>query len=399
MADAPRRRRTVVARRSGEAGMLTALDETLRHQIATTFDHVGSSDHRFFDRYWFGVYDPQGGLALVCGMGLYANMNVLDGYCAVQAPRAGGGVEQHNFRLSRALRPNLDEHAVGPLRVEVVEPYQRIRLVWASGEFPLSFDLEWRAFLPPAEEKPHFLRVNGRPFQDYFRYTQTGRASGTLTLGDRTHAIEDWWAGRDHSWGVRSQVGGYEPVNGPGTDQVLAATGYVFYWLTFNTGECGGYVQLQFLGNGTRIYTDGQIVWPDSGRHFLVTDAEVEAELHEGTRIFKRIKTRLTGADGSHVELLAEPVLGYWSMDGTGYDWGWSDEKGLGFHRGEYYTEHDVYDISHPETVVRPDGSLRTPTHREAPCAISVDGKLGERSCGHQVFVAAGPVEWLGLAG
>ena len=39
-------------------------------------------------------------------------------------------------------------------------------------------------------------------------------------------------------------MGGYEPVNGPGTDQVLAATGYVFYWITFNTGECGGSQQV-----------------------------------------------------------------------------------------------------------------------------------------------------------
>ena len=157
-------------------------------------------------------------MALVCGLGLYMNMNVLDGYCAIQVPKEGGGVEQHNVRLTRALRPNVDEHKVGPLSVEILEPYQRIRLLWEAGEFPLSFDLEWRAFLPPDEEKPHHRRVNGRPFEDYVRYTQSGRASGSVTLGDRSFEIDDWWAGRDHSWGVRSQVGGHEPLNGPGTD-------------------------------------------------------------------------------------------------------------------------------------------------------------------------------------
>jgi len=379
--------------------MLTALDETLRHQIASTFDHVGPSDHRFFDRYWFGVYDPKGSMALVCGLGLYVNMNVLDGYCALQLPREGGGVEQHNFRLSRALRPNFDQHEVGPLAVEILEPFERIRLLWDAGEFPLSFDLDWRAFLPPSEEKPHHRRVNGRPFEDYVRYTQSGRAWGSVTLGERRFDIEDWWAGRDHSWGVRSQVGGYEPDNGPGTDAVLAAVGFVFYWITFNTGDCGGYIGLQYLGDGTCIYTDGEIVWPGSGRRFTVKSAEVEAELHEGTRIFKRLTTRLKGADDSELEIVAEPVLGYWSMDGTGYDWGWNDGKGLGFHRGEYCTEDDVYDISHPENVVRPDGSLHTPMHREAPCNIIVDGERSDRSCGHQVFVAAGPVKWLGLEG
>ncbi|MBP9035665.1 MAG: hypothetical protein KBG29_17365, partial [Pseudomonadales bacterium] len=58
---------------------------------------------------------------------------------------------------------------------------------------------------------------------------------------------------------------------------------------------------------------------------------------------------------------------------------------------------HDVYDITHPERVVRANGELRTPGHREAPCAITVDGTLDPRSAGHQVFVASGPVKWLGL--
>ena len=40
--------------------MLTPLDDTLRHVLPTTFDHAGTSDPRFFDRYWFAVYDPAG---------------------------------------------------------------------------------------------------------------------------------------------------------------------------------------------------------------------------------------------------------------------------------------------------------------------------------------------------
>ena len=40
--------------------MLSPLDETLHHQLSTTFDHAGTSDPRFFDRYWFAIYDPEG---------------------------------------------------------------------------------------------------------------------------------------------------------------------------------------------------------------------------------------------------------------------------------------------------------------------------------------------------
>ena len=376
--------------------MLTKLDESLRHQIASTFDHVGTSDHRFFDRYWFGAYDPAGRMALVCGMGQYANMNVQDGFAAIQVRRAGGGVDQHNFRLSRSLRPNVDDAALGPLSVEILEPFERIRLLWKPGEFPLSFDLEWRAYLPPSEEKPHFNRVNGRSFQDYRRYTQAGRVFGKITVGEQTHGVEDWWGGRDHSWGVRSQVGGYEPINGPGADEFLSALGFVYYWITFNSGEVGGYVQLQFLGDGTSLFADGEIVW-NTGRRMTVVKGAVDAELHPGTRIFRRLRTQLTGQDGSTAELIAEPILAYWSMDGTGYDMGWNDGKGLGFYRGDYVTEHDVYDITKPATVTRPDGSVHTPMHREAPVAVTIDGKRTECGTGHQVFVVVGPVAWLGV--
>ncbi|MFN8624471.1 MAG: hypothetical protein U0587_00550 [Candidatus Binatia bacterium] len=376
--------------------MLTNLDESLRHQLATTFDHVGSSDHRFFDRYWFGAYDGHGRMQFCCGMGQYANMNVQDGFAAVQLPRTGSGVDQHNFRVTRALRPTLDTTAVGPLSIEILKPYERVRLLWTAGDFPLSFDLEWRAYLPPSEEKHHFTRVNGRPFQDYHRYTQAGRVFGEIAVGERKQVVDDWWGGRDHSWGVRSQVGGYEVVNGVGTEDFLRALGFVFYWLTFNSDEVGGYVQLQYLGNGTAVFSDGELVWR-SGRRMQVASGTIEAEFHPGTRIFRHLRTHLVGQDGTTADLEAEPILGYWSMDGTGYDWGWNDGKGLGFYRGDYYSEHDVYDISHPETVIRPDGSVHTPAHREAPSIITVDGRRTPRSVGHQVFVLNGPVPFLGI--
>ena len=47
--------------------MLTKLDDTLWHQLPTTFDHVGTSDPRFFDRYWFAVYDPAVHLSQLLG--------------------------------------------------------------------------------------------------------------------------------------------------------------------------------------------------------------------------------------------------------------------------------------------------------------------------------------------
>ena len=40
--------------------MLTDLDDTLRHQAPLPFAFVGTSDHRFYDRYWFEAVAPDG---------------------------------------------------------------------------------------------------------------------------------------------------------------------------------------------------------------------------------------------------------------------------------------------------------------------------------------------------
>ena len=83
--------------------MLTSLDDSPWHQISTTFDHVGTSDPRFFDRLWFAASDGRGSGALQFTLGVYQNMNVVDGEFVI----IRDGV-QHNVRVSRELRPTYE---------------------------------------------------------------------------------------------------------------------------------------------------------------------------------------------------------------------------------------------------------------------------------------------------
>jgi len=203
--------------------VLTGLDETMRHQAPLTFSQVASTDHRFFDRVWFCAYHPEGTVGLITGMGSYTNMNVLDGFAAIQ--RSG---RQHNVRLSRALRPAVDHMGVGPLRVEVVEPLQVLRLVLEPDDrrpedrrpedrHPhqgLGFDLFWSAVGPARTEEPHAGRLDGRLYQEYLRYSQIGEVNGWLSIDDERYEVEHWFGARDHSWGVRRGVGGFEPFTG-----------------------------------------------------------------------------------------------------------------------------------------------------------------------------------------
>ena len=140
--------------------MLTAMDDTLWHQLPTTFDHVGTSDPRFFDRYWFAFYAPDGSSAAQLTMGAYRNMNVLDG--AAVAVFAG---QQFNVRASQSLSHTIVTRC-GPIGIEVIEPLQRFHLSIDQGA-SLRGEIEWQGIVPPHEEQPHFKRERGREVENY----------------------------------------------------------------------------------------------------------------------------------------------------------------------------------------------------------------------------------------
>ncbi|MBA5847021.1 hypothetical protein [Gordonia amicalis] len=100
---------------------LHPLDETLMHQVPWPFGFAGTSDPRFYDRYWFAGVDPAGDAGFISGMALYKNIGVCDGYGAVQR-----GGRQFNSRWSRPLTTATAQSAVGDLAVEILEPYRTV---------------------------------------------------------------------------------------------------------------------------------------------------------------------------------------------------------------------------------------------------------------------------------
>jgi len=157
--------------------VLSHLDDSPWHQLPTTFDHVGTSDVRFFDRLWFAASDRVGSGALQFTMGVYQNMNVVDaGFVAIHRGR------QHNVRASRQLRPAY-EMACGPLGIDVIEPLAHVRLAIDPSPATVHGELEWVAAMAPQEERHHFSRLRGRVTQDYSRYDQIGDVSGWVETG------------------------------------------------------------------------------------------------------------------------------------------------------------------------------------------------------------------------
>ncbi len=346
--------------------MLSPLDESLFHQIPSTFDHVGTSDPRFFDRWWFAAYDPAGGGAIQLTLAVYSNMNVCDAGLVVV--REG---TQHNVRASRSLRPRFST-AVGPFRVEVLEPLRRLRLVAEPGDGrPVGVDLEWTATMAPEEERPHFHRVRGRITEEYQRYDQIGEVSGTVTFADgRRLEVARWWACRDHSWGVRQNAGIAEPVTGPTPPG--GADGYCFSFLFFSTERLAGHVQIAERGMN-REYLTGLIRDVDGGgRERRVVDAELDLDLQPGTRRFANATMALTLDDGSPLTLRSEALGPSIAMPGLGYSGGWNDGHGLGVWRGDEFLEHEVWDVRHPVDVIDASGAVIQPVHRIQPVRVTV---------------------------
>src|SRR3954470_24297484 len=92
------------------------------HQTVSTFDHVDTSDLQWTERVWFSAFEKTGRMQINFGMGKYTNRNVLDGSIGVTV----GGVTQHNVRASRALSPEIDTYAAGPIAYRIIEPLRRI---------------------------------------------------------------------------------------------------------------------------------------------------------------------------------------------------------------------------------------------------------------------------------
>jgi hypothetical protein len=364
--------------------VLTPLDDSPWHQLPTTFDHVGPSDPRFFDRLWFAASDRQGRGALQFTMGVYQNMNVVDGgFVAIVDGK------QHNLRVSRQLRPTY-ETACGPLRIEVLEPLERIALSVAPNASGVCGELEWVGGFEAQEERHHFNRQHGRVLEDYSRYDQIGECSGWLDAAGTRVELDSWWACRDHSWGVRERVGIPEPFTG----EVPAATGSLFAFLFFSAETSSGHVQVTLRADGANHFT-AEVVDRVTGETSVGAQVEIEAEFVDDARPrrFRRAWLNVTDGEGGMTRFEVEAQGPAVAMPGLGYG-GYDDGLGLGVWRGIQHLEHEVWDVSHPAEVGMPDGTTTRPVHRIQPVQVVQHGAGGtSRGTGSLTFIAELPVD------
>jgi len=363
--------------------MLTSLDETLFHQYPGTFAMVSTSDHRFFDRYWFCGADPTGRTAFFAGLGRYANMGTRDGFLSVLK-----GTTQYNLRVATQPSGIGDVSGsspmcidAGPLKVEVVRPFREIEFSLDAPDSPVTGRLRFRSHMEPHLEHHHREMSGARILQDQQRYVQVGRWDGWIAVEGRREQVSGWWGDRDHSWGVRVDVGGLEP-----RDMSRRVSSFTI-WCSFSTASRYGMFQFREYADGRPRYIDGTVHSAGGSEPVRVVGIEHEVDFFEGTKIYREVRVRLRLADGSVAEVHAEPLTERgWAARGGGYSRGFNDQKGFGARRGDV-VEYDVYHLPDPETVLL-NGSPIHAGHREQLVRLTFDGEPGD---GHMtVMVRSG---------
>ena len=257
---------------------LSPLDDFPFHQTSESLAHVATSDRNFYDRYYFNVHHCTGDLFMALGVGQYPNLGVTDAFAAVVYQ----GVHRV-VRASRELGSDRGDTSVGPFRVEVLEPLNRLRVLLEPGEYELSFDLTWTASIPATREPRQFVRRHGRVWMDSVRLAQTGCWAGTLRIGEDELAVtpDTWWGSRDRSWGIRP-VGEAEPAGIAGNGGVPPTFHWVYAPMQFD--DFSILVIAQEDEDGARVVEEAVKVFRDGRPAESLGRPDLELHYSPGSR-------------------------------------------------------------------------------------------------------------------
>jgi len=181
---------------------------------------------------------------------------VIDAYATVKV-----GDMLHTVRLSGALGPDRMHQQVGPYRIEVIEPLQKIRLVCDADDHGVGFDLTWDGSFAAVEEQHHLHRHGTRAILDACRFAQVGSWSGVLRVGGDEITVDPsvWMGTRDRSWGIRP-VGEPDP---PGRSAAEPNEGFWWLYVPLRFDDYQIIVMAQEKADGYRTLNDAKRVWAD----------------------------------------------------------------------------------------------------------------------------------------
>ena len=358
--------------------VLTKGDDYPLHQTPEPVAYAGT-DRNFYDRYFFNGYAPDGSGFFAIAFGIYPHLNIADAHFS--AIRDG---VQYNLHASRELGMERMDLQVGPIRIEILEPLQKLR-VTVDGE-GLKADLTFTGRAFPIEEPRFIHRIGPRTFMDYTRMTQNGRYEGWVEVDGRREALQRNCVGtRDRSWGVRP-IG--TPDIQPHTSQGHGGakpSGFFWQWTPLNFADRSVFFHVNADAKGNKWNTRA-VIAPDGGNAADLVDAEGEmaSPLAPGTRWPAQGTLTIDGPDGQET-LTFEPV-GRFQMRGLGYT---SPKWNHGLWHGELAVEREDFGL------LQTDPGTMDNYHVQLPCKVTSD----KHGTGFGVFeqLIIGPYAPLGL--
>ena len=317
--------------------MLNRLDDYPVHQTPEPLAQPATSDRNFYDRTWFNGYAVDGSWYFGITMAVYPHLGVLD--CAFSVVRPGG--RQHCFFASRRAPAERTEMCAGPMRIDVIEPLRRTRVVLDDNDSGLGCELKFSARTGAIQEGRQTLWQGARRWMDATRFDQFGAWSGTVRTPDGDINVDPSGcrATKDRSWGVRP-VGQPEPAGAP-----VVPAGIFFLWAPlfwedhvshaiFFDGPRGEPLFREAL---TAPLFESEDAVPDAADAVVepLAGATHRVAYHADSRLAKQAEIELHGLAGARREISLTPMLRF-QMKGLGYGhprWRhglWHDELALG---------------------------------------------------------------------
>lgn len=355
--------------------VLSKGDDYPLHQTPEPVAYAGT-DRNFYDRYFFNGYAPDGSGFFAAALGIYPHLNVADAHFS--AIRDG---VQYNLHASRELGMERMDLAVGPIRIEIVEPLQTLRLI-VNGE-GLAADLTFSGRAFPIEEPRFIHRIGPRTFMDYTRLTQNGRYSGWIEIDGERRTVADGTTGtRDRSWGVRPVGTRDEQPHGSGV-----VPGFFWQWTPINFADRSVFFHVNADAKGN-VWNSRAVLAPDGAgaSEHVETEGEMSAGLLSGTRWPEAGTLVFDRPDGT--ETLRFEALGRFQMRGIGYT---SRKWNHGLYHAPLAVEREDFGLAQCDP-----GSVEN-FHVQIPCRVISD----RHGTGTGVFeqLILGPYAPMGLTG
>jgi len=266
---------------------LTAADEFFYHQIPEPLPNVAAHHQHWRESYFFVAHPRTApGDVIILTMAHFPAREQMD---ALQLGRIGG---QQIF--AQHVRPyDGDPHTtkIGPVTIDIVEPYKTVKLAVDASAAPVGLDLTFTARTRAHGLRRGTMKAGHEIIWDQSHMIQSGNYSGSYVYDGKSYPVDNWWGQRDHSWGIR--------------DHQRCP---LWMWLAIQLPDGMFAVWHWEYANGARVYTDGCFASADGSDPIPVID--FRHELHwtgqDGKPVsYGRDGTEVHGLAG-HVDLVLE---------------------------------------------------------------------------------------------